>query len=99
MDIHSFAFRYACYMEFGWNVEDVGMLPEVEAGRLAVVFEETGAYQYRKNREMESSHGSAQDQPITHGGLRQGFEEDFSFGEEDDIDYWHFKDDGVEIVD
>lgn len=73
------------------------MLPEVEALRLATVFEETGAYQYKKNREVESSHGSGADS--VRPGLRSGFEEDFSFGEEDDTDYWHFKDGGVEIVD
>lgn len=28
-----------------------------------------------------------------------GWEVDFEFGGEDNTDYWHFKDDGVDIVD
>lgn len=65
---------------------------------LAIVFEETGAYQYKKNRELESGVGR-QGESGSKPGLQSGFEEDFRFGEEDDTDYWHFKDDGVEIVD
>lgn len=76
------------------------MLPEVEAMRLAIVFEETGAYQYKKNREAESgSYGGGANDWHVQPGLKQGFEEDFSFGAEDNTDYWHFKDGGVEIVD
>jgi hypothetical protein len=74
----------------------VANLPEPEAMRLAVIFEEVGAYTYRKNRETEGKVSSGGgEQP----GLKPGFEEDFVFGEEDDTDYWTFKNDGVEIVD
>lgn len=62
------------------------MLPEEEASYLAVVFEETGAYQYKKNKEMDAQTGggsSNQEAP----GLKSGFDEDFSFGMEDDNDY------------
>ena len=62
----------------------MGQLPEEEALYLAVVFEETGAYQYKKNKEAERGSGDTGDGP----GLRPGFEETFSFGEEDDNDYW-----------
>ena len=66
---------------------------------LAVVFEETGAYQYKKNKEMESGHSGGGGSPQKTAGLESGFEEDFSFGDDDPNDYWHFKDDGVEITD
>jgi hypothetical protein len=75
------------------------MLPEDEAILLAIVFEETGAYQYKKNKELESGHSSRGSGEGTKPGLQPGFEEEFSFGEEDETDYWHFKDDGVQIVD
>lgn len=76
------------------------MLPEPEALRLAIVFEETGAYQYKKNKEAErGSSGGGEEWGGVQPGLKTGFEEDFSFGSEDNTDYWHFKDDGVEIVD
>jgi ribosomal protein L15 len=66
-----------------------------------VVFEETGAYQYKKNKEMERGQSSGGGETGARGrsGLQQGFEEIFSFGENDDTDYLHFKDGGVEIVD
>lgn len=52
--------------------------------KLAIVFEETGAYAYkeRKRAERGESGGGSR------GGLQEGFEEDFTFGEEDDNDYW-----------
>lgn len=78
------------------------MLPEEEATYLSIVFEEVGAYQYKKNKEMESqtSGGGRGPEGSPHNtGLKAGFEETWSFGEDDDTDYWHFKDDGVEIVD
>lgn len=59
-------------------------LTEEEALYLAVVFEETGAYQYKKNREMESKTGGSGGET----GMRSGFKEDFSFGGDDDNDYW-----------
>lgn len=62
------------------------MLPEDEARYLAIVFEETGAYQYKKNREMESQ--SSGKGTTKQPGLESGFEQDFMFGEEDDNDYW-----------
>jgi hypothetical protein len=100
LDIHSFAFRYSCYSEFGWDTEQVARLPEPEALRLAVVFEETGAYQYKKNKELDrGGGGGGGGESPSRGGLQQGYEEIFSFGENDDTDYLHFKDDGVEIVD
>lgn len=63
-------------------------LPEPEARLLAVVFEETGAYQYKKNKEAESGHSGGGREPMKTPGLEQGFDEDFSFGEEDPNDYW-----------
>jgi hypothetical protein len=95
LDIRSFAFRYACYSEFHWTPGVVASLPEPEAARLAILFEEIGAYTYRENKKSEGKSGGDGYQ----AGLKPGFVEDFSFGEEDDTDYWHFKDDGVEIVD
>lgn len=59
------------------------MLPEDEAAYLAVVFEETGAYQYKKNKEMESPSSGGES-----AGLKPGFDQDFAFGAEDDNDYW-----------
>lgn len=59
------------------------MLSEEEATYLSVVFEETGAYQYKKNKEAESGSSGGGG-----AGLKAGFEEDFSFGGEDDNDYW-----------
>lgn len=74
------------------------MLPEDEATYLAIVFEEVGAYQYKKNKELEREQGSG-GEVETGTGLKPGFEENFRFGDDDDTDYWHFKDTGVEIVD
>lgn len=71
-------------------------LPEPEASLLAIVFEETGAYHYRSKQAEPDSRGAG---PAGKSGLERGFEEDFSFGEDDPNDYWHFKDNGVEIVD
>jgi len=51
---------------------------------LAVVFEETGAYQYKKNKEAERGSGGVSGDV----GLKEGFEETFSHGEDDDNDYW-----------
>ncbi len=51
---------------------------------MAVVFEETGAYQYKKNKEAERGSGG-----VSGGvGLKEGFEETFSHGEDDPNDYW-----------
>jgi len=52
---------------------------------LAVVFEETGAYQYKKNKEAERGQGGGASGGV---GLKEGFEETFSFGEDDTNDYW-----------
>jgi hypothetical protein len=79
----------------------VRRLPEDEAHLLAIVFEEIGAYQYRKNKELESgteqggvgSHRQGATTPPYRIGLKEGFEEVFSFGEDDPNDYWHFKED------
>lgn len=72
-------------------------LPEDEALLLAVVFEEIGAYQHKKNKELESNQGGAgqgASAPAPYRvGLKEGFEETFSFGEDDPNDYWHFKED------
>ena len=48
--------------------------------KLAIVFEESWAYQYKETKKQQRGEGSS--------GLQAGFEEDFSFGEEDDADYW-----------
>jgi hypothetical protein len=79
--VRSFAFRYSCYSEFGWSPEIIASLPESEAWKLAIVFEETGAYTYKKNKEMEKQSSKPG------GGPSEGFEEDFSFGGEDPNDY------------
>ncbi len=34
-------------------------MPEVEAWKLAIVFEEVGAYRYRSNKDMESQNRMA----------------------------------------
>lgn len=68
----------------------VGSLTEQEALYLAVVFEETGAYQYKKNKEIErqSSGSGGSGETGKKPGLEPGFEEIFSFGEDDPNDYW-----------
>jgi len=58
----------------------VGLLPEVEAWKLAIVFEEVGAYRYRSNKDMESQNRMAN----TRG---PGWEESFEFGSADENDY------------
>lgn len=73
------------------------MLDEQEATLLGIVFEEVGAYQYKKNKEAERNSGvETGGDPV---GLKPGFDEVFSFGETDQTDYLHFKDDGVDIID
>lgn len=73
------------------------MLPEEEATYLSIVFEETGAYQYKKNKEMEHASGGSGGPGLAGGtpgetggkpGLKPGFEEIWSFGEDDPNDYW-----------
>jgi len=58
----------------------VAGLPEPEALKLSVYFEEVAAYQFKKNKEDNRLTG-------TSTGLKSGFEQDFSFGEEDNQDY------------
>ena len=59
-------------------------IDEAEAMRLAVMFEETSKYErkMRKEREQEARSGS------TGGGvgLKQGFEVDLEFGDEDGLE-------------
>lgn len=58
------------------------MLPEPEAIRLSIVFEEQAREQYRQQREQQRvSRGNDE------GYTESGFETDFSLGEEDDQDY------------
>ncbi len=80
----SFAFRYACYSEFHWTPDVVASLPESEAQRLAVVFEEVGAYQYKTNKELERNSSRSHFDDSGSGGI---WEEQFSFGGDDDHDY------------
>jgi len=74
------------------------MLTEEEATYLSIVFEEVGAYQYKKNKEMErdsgNSGGGGGEMPHQ-TGLKPGFEEIFSFGEDDPNDYWT----GTDLID
>jgi hypothetical protein len=56
-------------------------LPYSEAQKIAIVLEETWAYEYKENRKNKDG-GSG-----TSTGLQQGFEEDFTFGDDDDNDY------------
>lgn len=87
LDIRSFGFRYACYKELGWTPETVAKLTEDEALKLAVVFEESWAYEYkeRKKAEHASSGGAG---GVETGRASIGFEEVFVFGDDDDSDYW-----------
>lgn len=63
------------------------------------MFEESWAYEYRE-RKKESQSGGGRGAVET-GGASVGFEEVFSFGEEDDNDYWDRPDitDGIPIED
>lgn len=81
---NSFGFRYSCYTEFHWDYEQVKKLPESEARKLAIVFEEVAAHQYRENKKAEKNRGA---RDTGESGFRPGFEEDFSFGEDDPSDY------------
>jgi len=59
----------------------VAGLPESEARKIAVTLEESWGYEYREQRKQRNE----SDYP---SGLREGFEEDFVFGDDDDADYW-----------
>lgn len=54
MPIESFSFRLACYEQFHWTPEQVKDVPLSEAQRLAIYFEETGAYHHKLRKEAES---------------------------------------------
>lgn len=56
-------------------------LPESEAQKIAIVLEESWAYEYKENRKAQGKSSG------TSTGLQQGFEEDFTFGDDDDNDY------------
>lgn len=53
----SFAWRVTCYREFGWSASQVDEIMQRgwEADRLAVYFEEVGAYEYQQSRKYSSS--------------------------------------------
>lgn len=57
-------------------------LPESEAQKIAIVLEETWAYEYKENRKAQSKSSGGGET-----GLRSGFEEEFTFGDDDDNDY------------
>ena len=61
------------------------MLPESEAKKLAIVFEETAKYQREQQKKAES-----QNSGYEHGGsgVEGAWEADFEFGSEDENDYW-----------
>lgn len=54
--------------------------------KLAVVFEESWAYEYRERKKADSAGGGRGG--VETGGASVGFEEVFSFGEDDDSDYY-----------
>jgi hypothetical protein len=85
----------------GWTPETVAKLTVDEAMKLAVVFEESWAYEYRERKKAESSSSSGGRGGVETGGASIGFEEVFSFGEDDDSDYWDRPDitDGIPIPD
>lgn len=56
-------------------------MPESEAQKIAIVLEETWAYEYKENRKAQQQGGGEST------GLQQGFEENFTFGDDDDNDY------------
>jgi hypothetical protein len=57
----SFAFRVSCYSEFGWTPDDIPRIPLEEAERLAIYFEELGAYHYRQNKKYARGQDSGGD--------------------------------------
>lgn len=57
-------------------------LPESEAQKIAIVLEETWAYEYKENRKAQNKSSGG-----VEPGLKEGFEEDFEFGDDDDNDY------------
>lgn len=81
--VDSFSFRFACYDAFGWDYDQVSKLPEPEAIRLAIVFEEQQREQYKQQKEAAKSTREAH----TDGYSEPGFVTDFTFGDDDDQDY------------
>ena len=57
------------------------MLPESEARKLAIVFEETAKYQREQQRKAEQG-------TSPRGGLEGQWEQTFEFGRDDPNDYW-----------
>lgn len=57
-------------------------LPESEAQKIAIVLEETWAYEYKENRKAQNKSSGG-----VEPGLKEGFEEEFVFGDDDDNDY------------
>jgi hypothetical protein len=66
----------------------VAHLTEDEALKISITLEESWAYEYKEAKRVRGESGGEV-------GLRAGFEEDFSFGEEDDNDYWS----GTDLID
>jgi hypothetical protein len=99
IDIDSFPFRYSCYKEFGWDYNQVAGLPDSEAWKLAIVFEEVSAYEYKQNKEAAGkTSGGSGIQSNTGGGV---WDEDLDFGGDDEHDYADRPDitDGVPLED
>lgn len=66
--------------------------------KLAIVFEESWAYEYKERKKAERG---SDGRGVETGGASTGFEEIFSFGEDDDSDYWDRPDitEGIPIPD
>jgi hypothetical protein len=54
---------------------------------LAIIFEESWGYEFSEMKKAKSGYGSGSGGG-DHGGVSGEWEEVFSFGEEDDNDYW-----------
>lgn len=84
MPIESFSFRLACYEQFHWTPEQVKDVPLAEAERLAIYFEETGAYHHKLRKEAESNSPSTprtDKEVVFELGTEEEEEEDDEYGD------------------
>lgn len=73
MPPNSFAFRVACYAEFGWTPQTVKQLAESEALLLSVYLEEVGRARAKQAEAGADTHGDS-----------GGWQTDLSVGEDDE---------------
>ena len=76
-----------CYERFHWTPSDIPNIPEWEAARLSVYFEELAAYEHQKNKELEDERRRGSSGSGTQGRSER-IEEIIPADDEEDEEEW-----------